>query len=320
MSNYYGENPCQAIYLSGKKKNTNCQNNAYYLDNNKLLCGTHSHKVSRSNFPKNKNVLINKINLYNERQKLIDSMALQNQQLNKKGNVICSKFKMMKQPDHFDGYFKIFPNFKHDNRQDGYGCSELSPKSLGPIIHTMSNLPIAKNLENYHQGSKIFFGEVDDNNQIKKESINIRKKIYECAIPYRHKFEHPDAKRIITNIGENKNIPLFSVYYDKHGKEYRYNYIECRYFYCHYYEILTPQTESYKKLKDLLNNGYNLQIIGYDGFEIDTTKDLMEYYLDDTRPFGHELVLYSLLTLNDKNEYPWNRYYTTHQAIYREVI
>ena len=63
---------------------------------------------------------------------------------------------MMKKPELIDGYLNVFPNYKHQNRKDGYGCAKLSPKSLGPVNHGMPNLPIAKNIENYHQFAKFW--------------------------------------------------------------------------------------------------------------------------------------------------------------------
>ena len=60
---------------------------------------------------------------------------------------------MMKPPEHIDGYLKVFPNFKHQNRKDGFGCASLSPKALGPVSDGSRH---AKNIENFHQGAKIF--------------------------------------------------------------------------------------------------------------------------------------------------------------------
>ena len=145
--------------------------------------------------------------------------------------------------------------------------------------------------------------------------------MYQCSIPYRHKFDYPAMKKIIDkNKLNNINIPLFSVYYDKNDEEHRYNYIECRYFYCHYYELLVSKTNDFLDLKQMIANGYNLQIIGYDGFMIDNSKDLMDYYLDKSRPFGHELVLYTMLVIDNKKDYPWNKYYVQHKDIYEGVI
>lgn len=318
MEIYYGETDCQAIYQSGKKQGQKCTNHAYYLDQKKYLCGVHSNKTTRITLQKNPNKNVEQNKLLYEREKIVESAAEYNRQNGIQGHVICSKLGMMKQPDHYDGYLKVFPNFKHQNRKDGFGCMSLSPKSLGPVNHIMSNLPIAKSIENYHQGAKIFNGEVDGNNQIKKESLEIRKEIYQDKIPYRHKFDHPQAKKMIIPDMNNKNIPLFSVYYDKNGNERRYNYIECRYFYCHYYELLVQQQPDFLLLKKKIKDGYNLQIIGYDGFMVG--KDLMKHYLDTSRPFGHELVLYTMLRSDDNKEYPWNQYYQKHDDIYKDMF
>ena len=58
---------------------------------------------------------------------------------------------------HIRGYRPVFPNDKHGPTKEGYGCPALSPKQMGPVKHSMSILPPAKNLENYHQFSKCFF-------------------------------------------------------------------------------------------------------------------------------------------------------------------
>jgi hypothetical protein len=317
MTYYFGENICTATYKNGSKKGESCANNAYYIQDNKILCGVHSHIKKRQKLPKNPNADIIREKDLKQKQELVEEKAEENRKNKQKGHVICSAIKMMKPPPHYDGYLKVFPNYKHQNRKDGFGCMKLSPKSLGPIKHGMPNLPIAKNLENYHQASKIFDGEIIDN-KITNVSFNIRKEIYNSDIPYRHKFEHLKLKKIINNIGKNKNIPLFSVYYDSKGKEHRYNYIQCRYFYCHYYEILAPLEKDFVYLKKLIDSGYNLQIIGYDAFDIN--QSLMEHYLDTSRPFGHELVLYTLLTVNNKQDYPWNIYYQDNKDIYEGVI
>ena len=42
---------------------------------------------------------------------------------------------------------------------------------------------------------------------------------------------------------------------------------------------------------------------------------LWNNYLDISRPFGHELVLYTLLVLENADDYPWNIYYKKHSNI-----
>ena len=43
-------------------------------------------------------------------------------------------------------------------------------------------------------------------------------------------------------------------------------------------------------------------------------------YCDSHYPFGHELVLYCLLTIDDSKEYPWNRYILKSKgSIYKDI-
>ncbi len=72
--------------------------------------------------------------------------------------------------------------------------------------------------------------------------------------------------------------------------------------YCHFYEQFALKDPAFAELKQMLERGYNMEIVGYDAFV--PTEPLETHYLDDSRPFGHELVLYSLL----KGEKPWSRF------------
>lgn len=183
---FYGESLCENTYLSGKKKGKRCTNYAYYVKEEKYLCGVHS-KPPRTKLPVNpRKKEIEAKKLTNEK-KIIEEVANNNLLKGLRGNLVCSKLRMMKKPEDIKGYLKVFPNFKHQNRKDGFGCSSLSPKALGPINHNMLNLPPAKNLENYHQFSKFFLFEVKDN-IILNSSLERRIKGYNDPIPHRHKF------------------------------------------------------------------------------------------------------------------------------------
>lgn len=312
MASFYGETICTEIKRNGER----CNNKAYYVDNIFLRCGVHSNKSTRQELPKNPNK--NKIKedkIDSERNRAIE-VAENNRKLDVKGKLIVTKLYMMKEPHNVDGYYKIFPNFKHGNRKDGYGCPNLSPKALGPVNHIMPNLPPAKTLENFHQFAKVFPFETDDNGLIKEKYFGVRRDGYNDPIPHRHKY---DPKILKNNKKEknNINIPLYSVYYDKHGIEYRYNYFESRYFYCKVYERLTTELPELRYLRDLLNSGYNLNIVGYDGYNVN--KSLWECYCDTSKPFGHELVLYTLLVEEDSKNYPWNIAYERNKEIYEGV-
>lgn len=328
---FFGETQCTAKYASGKKRGRTCNNAAYYKQDGSYLCGVHSKKQKRTRLPKNPKADEIRAKLLKDRETLVEETAKENKKNNKKGHVIVTKLRMMKQPEHHDGYLKIFPNFKHQTRKDGFGCSSLSPKSMGPIDHKMPGLPIAKKLENYHQGAKIFSNELKSSffkpkncskkiiahfngcatDDITDESIRIRKKMYADETPYRHKYQYDKMKKITK---KNVNIPLFSLFYDKNGIEHRFNYLQCRYFYCQWYEKIATELDDFKKLKKMIYDGYNLQIVGYDGYPV--TKTLYDHYVDISKPFGHELVLYTMLVINDSSNYPWNQFYKKNKTIY----
>lgn len=308
---FYGETICQGIIKSTNKP---CTNYAYYLDNKKNLCGVHSNKTTRKNLPKNPNKEKDRLEMYSKQKLEVERVAKENRNNGKKGKVILTKLKMMKQPEYVKGYLNVFPNFKHQNRKDGYGCMRLSPKSLGPIKHGMKNLPEAKNLENFHQFAKFWDFEFDEKDELKKEYLDKRKEGYENKEPFRHKY----SKEILKKYNKNINVSKCSIYYDKDGGEHRYSYLECRYFYCHYYEKLAMKEPDFDKLMKYINDGYNLNIIGYDSYQV--TQDLWKCYNDTSKSFGHELVLYTLLVSGKDEEYPWNRYYRENLEKYKGVI
>lgn len=218
-----------------------------------------------------------------------------------KGDVILTKMRMMKGVELKKGYMNVFPNYLHGKRKDGLGLPELSPKDMGPIEHGQPGLPVALNLENFHQGNKVFKPEVSGgkfpNFNILKRFFDTQKKMYMDPIPHRHKEE-----------AKGKNVPLCSIWVDKKKKIHQISYFESRQFYCNFYERIALKSEGFKKLKELLKDGYNLNICGYDAYEI-TVDDVEKAYLDISKPFGHELVLFTLLMCK-KNQYPWRKYKT----------
>jgi len=305
---YKGEGTCQGFYKNGKK----CELKPYYEQSGSVYCGRHSDKEVRKVLKVNPNAEVDKNIKIKEHMITVEESASENKQDGYYGDVICTKLKMMGSPEFVEGYLNVYPNFKHGNRKDGYGCPSLSPKSLGPIEHIMPNLPPAQNLENFHQFSKVFPFEIDENDNIKEESVRLRYEAYLDPIPHRHKYDAKELKKY-----GNVNIPSFSVYYDAEGYEYRFTYFECRYFYCKLYERMVLDNKDFIHLSNLLRNGYNLNIVGYDGYPV--TKTLQEHYHDTSRPFGHELCLYTLLTMENKDEYPWNVEYKSNKLKYRRV-
>lgn len=162
--------------------------------------------------------------------------------------------------------------------------------------------------------------------RVKPESQRLRKKMYADPVPYRHKYAYP-AMRKLGQDG-NLNVPLFSLYYSVDGskKARAFSYLESRYFYCHWYQRLAKATPEYAELCKRITEGRNLQITGYDAYPVELEEgevmDLALYrcYLDTSRPFGHELVLYSLLVLPNPQDYPWNRFRRENQEVYHGFI
>jgi hypothetical protein len=70
----------------------------------------------------------------------------------------------------------------------------------------------------------------------------------------------------------------------------------------------------------MITKGTNVLICGYDGYAEGATETLYEHYVDDKRPFGHELVLLTLLTVKDTAEYPWNVYWRENEELYDGMI
>ncbi len=309
---YHGEIQCESIV---KSTGNLCTNRAYLKSDDKYTCDVHSkHAKDVISLPIDPNKLKKYNNELIDRKAEIDKIANNNKSNGTSGIVIVSKLYMMKNPEYVSGYLNVFPNYKHQNRIDGYGCMKLSPKSLGPVVHNMPNLPEANTIENYHQFSKFWEFELDENGNILDQYKLDRINAYTSLLPMRHKHD----KKTLLKYNKNVNIPKFSMYYDKYGNEHRYNYLQCRYFYCHFYEILARKEPDFITLKKMIEDGYNLNICGYDGYNVN--KNLMEHYTDISRPFGHELVLYTMLTVNNPDNYPWNIYYKDNYTIYADVI
>lgn len=311
MSIYYGEVECSAL----KKNGESCKNKAYYTDSQtqKYVCGVHCKKERRITLPINPNAEENKKSLIDEWLVTIDEVAEQNRKSGNLGNLTCQKMYMMKNPILNDGVLNIYPNYKHQNRTDGIGYKCLSPKDIGPIHHNQPGLPPALNLENFHQGSKCFSSETDGD----RPSTDFYKNQIAMFLdpnPHRHKMT-------VDKNSKNKNIPEYFVWIDQDKTEHHLTYIESRQFYCNFYERAVLNMDKFWEILDYLKKGYNICICGYDAFSVkhpntkrELRKTLEKHYLDDSRPFGHELVLYSLLMYHllrvSKKRWVWRKYKT----------
>ncbi len=298
---YYGTIPCQGTTGKG----TECTNKAYFKVKDEHLCGVHSKKcTNRVELPKNPQRGKQKEEKLEEENVEIERYRQKNVKKGLRGKVTCVKMRMMSEVEYLPGYLRVFPNFKHENRKDGFGCKSLSPMSLGPIEHGQPGLPDSLNLENFHQGDKKF--EFETMKEFKKK----RKEMYLDLVPHRHKYD----RALLKKQNDNINVPECSIFRDEEGEDKCYTYIQSRYFYCHFYELLAKQTKCYTELREMLQDGYNLAIFGYDAYP--PSDDIYSDYKDPARPFGHELVLYCLLNIEEPSEYPWNIYYRKHKKLY----
>ncbi len=229
---YFGSIKCSSIIKSTNKP---CKNGAYYSFEENYFCGVHCKDKNKVKLEKNPNKKNEDEELINERNLLIKKTKNENK--GNKGNIICSKMKMMTKIPHIDGYLKVFPNYKHQNRKDGFGCSSLSPMNLGPVIHGQPDLPDSINLENFHQSSKCFSVQITDGKPNKK-FYKYQKKMFRTEKGERH-----------NKYASKKNIPEYFVWIDKDKKEHYLDYITSRQFYCNFYERLAKETEDFKSLE-----------------------------------------------------------------------
>ena len=213
-----------------------------------------------------------------------------------------------------EGFLAVFPNFKHGKTKEGFGCASLSPKAMGPIAHCMPNLPDATSIENYHQFSKVFPSDADADRNPTQAWLEQRRRGYLDPKPHRHS---PSAG----SATGNKNAPLYSVYYHPvSGEARRYSYLECRVFYAVWYERIAARLPEFKQLCELKAGGTNLQIVGYDAYSEGVVDPLWECFNDTSRPFGHELVLYTMLTVDSRLEYQWNRFRRENMKLYEGML
>jgi hypothetical protein len=218
--------------------------------------------------------------------------------------------RMAKQPHYRD---KTIKDKKHP-RIEGYTniqvCSntkrgkEVSPMCLGPVKNITEYedatnrklLPYASLFENFYQGLKCHTFEI---NQTSDKILPIyykrRKKNFADLKPHRRVY----PKKLLLQ----KNAKVEFTYYNKR----RYTWIEARKeIYCKIYAEMVQKTKYFQELKQRLNDGENLLIIGYDGFEFDTNvidaKFRALMHLNDTsKSVGHEFVICCLLV----NLTPW---------------
>lgn len=303
METYHGESECTAHVRSTGKK---CTNKAYFKGSGSTpyVCGVHSKKQGRVELAKNPrrdDIAKESIDAHNI---TVEEAAAKNREQKIPGKIILSKLRMMRSPERVTGYLNVFPNFKHGGRVDGLGLPSLSPKSVGPVHHGQPGLPPSKNLENLHQGNKCFS---EDYTSFCRRRVEM----YEDKVPWRHKF---DKYKELKSPTGTKNVPDYSLWRMRDGTEKKLTYFESRQAYCNIYERAVSTHPDFVALQGKIAGGYNVQIVGYDAYPVDISPEaqkektlaqiLDECYKNCSHPFGHELVLFSMLV----GEAPWRKY------------
>lgn len=295
---YKGESVC-----------SKCSRKCYWQVGKDYFCGFHADKTKRIALKPNPNIAEQRKEKYTlflkEAQKFCDR--------GKVGKLIVRRSKMFGETILEKGYFTVLPNFRAKSSSNLIiAAKELSPMFLGPIIHGQKDLPDSCNLENFHQFNKVFSCEVDEDENVLPIWFERQLEGYNNPVPQRHKLGKTKAehlKAIGKSSDENPNHCLYSLFKNpKTDKLQKYSYLKSRVFYCTYYERLVKNQDKYKMLLKMYKSGAKLLISGFDARNVDsaTIDDIYDWYNDAARPFGHEMVLYTMLKLHDQPEmYPW---------------
>lgn len=231
--------------------------------------------VSYSSFLKGCKVR-NKL-LDTQHKKSIKKVQEKNKKRGKKGKIAVDKLPFWKGPGD-----KIWPKmygYRNINCcSSGKAFSCLSPMKLGPIKEKGL---VSENLENFWQFSKVWKEDLDEEGNIKDEFYKRRKKAFSDKKATRHV---PGKK------GQYCEFVLW-------GEERLDFYEAKKKIYCKLYEKYATKTSAFKELLGMIEEGYNIQILGYDGRDI---KDISTFpYEKELRNkeyiFGHEIVLAYLL-------------------------
>lgn len=210
-------------------------------------------------------------------KKSVNKVRAENKKRGKKGKIAVDKLPFWTGPGD-----KIWPkmygyrNINCCTSSKSFSC--LSPMKLGPIKEKGL---VSENLENFWQFSKVWKDDLDEEGNIKEEFYKRRKKAFASKKATRHV---PGKK------GKYCEFVLW-------GEERLDFYEAKKKIYCKLYEKYAVKTQAFKELLDMIEGGYNIQILGYDGRDI---KDISTFpYEEEMRSsehiFGHEIVLAHLL-------------------------
>jgi len=313
---FSGSLPCGQSYASGKRQGERCVEVARYFEEGKFFCGMHSSSSDsiRQALPKrNKEEQVRHQRLQDEKyEALVQDAAQQNRKAGRIGEVVLFKKQMLHNVTRQAGYRDYYPNFKDHHPPGGVGMPLLSPKQPFQVIHGQPHVPIATSIENFHQQSKCYFWETMDQFRIHRNAG------FQCMEPHRHKTPQSVLhcmKNAGLSVEEQKEEDDSSrqwrcfVWMDENEQEHELEMSASRQFYCKFYEQYVRNRLEFKQMQDALNRGENIRICGYDARPL--RKDNYEdEYLDSSRSFGHERVLWTMLKISKESDWPWRKYRT----------
>ena len=186
----------------------------------------------------------------------------------------------------------IIEGYERYNVCKGSKYQDLSPMKLGPVY--VDGKLFAKNIEDGWQCSKVWPFHIEQG----PYWLKYWEKWSELGRMSNQARRHRNPNRGKTR-HINKNVPLYSLF-----KGEKLGYKEARKkMYIPWYEELVVKTDAYKDLLNRHLSGIDLVLLEFDGLDrnnprqnVDLTEDkLKELIEDDSRPFGHGLVLAAML-------------------------
>lgn len=292
--------------FAGEEKCSCCERPAYFDYRNVLFCGLHCNKNNpdRKKLPVNPQKILDLDRARQEHARSVKDFREANIAQGLKGKVTVQHLRMFGGHPTIPGFQNVFPNFKGEH-------PSVSPKSLGPVLGYGGET--APTIEIDHQWRKQFTIDLDfQGNPTAKSRQVILDAYRHPPAEQRHKYSRKDLPK------DNINKCMFSIH-DWGEGEKRFSYIESRFFYCFHMQMLAPQARDFKLFRELIDSGTNIAICGYDA-HMDKGDDLMAAYEYEGKPFGHEMVLWTLLTIENPSDYPWNRYAARHPDLYKGFV
>jgi hypothetical protein len=191
------------------------------------------------------------------------------------------KLRVVNVAPHFS--YPVFPGYKNIgiSTRTPTKMQELSSVNMGPFSN-----PQVPNLYTLWMVSKIYDEDLDSNGSYTNGYLK--------KIEYRAKCAYWSDK----DHWKEKN----TLFYYWQGKEL--NEIEARReIFCPLYVDFARKTKSFRKIKKLLNDGYNIQLVGYDTVSYSSAYDpdgqlLKDIFNDPSNPFSNAHVLAGMLTKN----------------------